>query len=127
MASITGDTIFNIPEPADPDVPKDAAKPTPAERKSEMMYKGRMDAFIKRETVLADNIQKAYSLILGQCTDLLQSKLKQQAKWGTVSGNLDAIELIGMIRSITFKFEDQKFLPNGPTACQNKPLHPATE
>jgi len=56
-------------------------------------------------------VQKAYSLILGQCTDLLQSKLKQQRQWLRTSLNQDAITLLAMIKAITFKFEDQKFLP----------------
>ena len=58
---------------------------TPQETVLQMIFKGKIDAYIKRKTMLQDNIQKAYSLILGQCTDLLQSKLKQQAQWATIS------------------------------------------
>jgi hypothetical protein len=54
--------------------------------------------------------KQAYSLVIGQCTDLLQSKLKQQAQWTTISQEKDAIALITLIKSITFRFEDQKFL-----------------
>jgi len=61
--------------------------------------------------MLDDNIQKTYSLVIGQCTDLLQSKLKQQAQWAKISKDQDAIALIGLIKTITFKFEDQKSLP----------------
>jgi len=50
-------------------------------------------------------------LILGQCTDLLQSKLKQQSQWLRTILDQDAIALLAMIKAITFKFEDQKFLP----------------
>ena len=38
-----------------------------------MIFKSKIDAFIKRKGILNDNIQKAYSLVLRQCTDLLQS------------------------------------------------------
>jgi len=55
--------------------------------------------------------QKAYSLILGQCTDLLQSRLKQQKQCLLTLLDQDAIALLAMIKAITFKFEDQKFLP----------------
>jgi hypothetical protein len=61
--------------------------------------------------MLDDNIQKAYSLVLGQCTDLLQSKVKQQAQWAATSQDQDAIALVNLIKTITFRFEDQKFLP----------------
>jgi hypothetical protein len=65
----------------------------------------------KRKSLLDDNIQKTCSLVIGQCTDLIQSKLKQQAAWATISSDQDAIALIGLIKTITFRFEDQKFLP----------------
>jgi hypothetical protein len=76
-----------------------------------MIFKGELDSYIKRKAMLEDSIQKAYSLIIGQCTDLLQGKLKQQAQWTRISEDQDAIALISLIKSITFRFEDQKFLP----------------
>ena len=85
--------------------------PTAVEKVQLMIFKGEIDSYIKRRSILDDNIQKAYSLILGQCTDLLQSKMKQQATWEATSIAQDAIKLVTMIKSITFKFEDQKFLP----------------
>jgi hypothetical protein len=76
-----------------------------------MIFKGELDSYIKRKAMLDNNIQKTYSLVIGQCTDLLQSKLKQQAQWATISEDQDAIALISLIKSITLRFEDQKFLP----------------
>jgi capsular polysaccharide biosynthesis protein len=76
-----------------------------------MIFKGQLEAFVKRTVTLEDNIQKTCSLVIGQCTDLLQSKLKQQTQWNTISLEQDAITLVSLIKTITFKFEDQKFLP----------------
>jgi hypothetical protein len=56
-------------------------------------------------------MQKAYSLILGQCTELLKSKLKQSGDWDQVSTVYDLLGLTRLIKSIVFKFDDQKFLP----------------
>jgi hypothetical protein len=60
---------------------------TPQEQVARMIFKGKLEAYIKRKKarMLDDNIQKTYSLVIGQCTDLLQSKLKQQAQWTTIS------------------------------------------
>jgi hypothetical protein len=85
----------------------DPKSPTPSESVAEFIFKGE----IKRKSLLDDNIQKTFSLVIGQCTDLIQSKLKQQAAWATISSDQDAIALIGLIKTITFRFEDQKFLP----------------
>ena len=35
-----------------------------------------IDIYMKRRSTLYENVQKSYSLVLGQCTDLLKSKLK---------------------------------------------------
>ena len=60
-----------------------------------MIFKQEVDACIKKKSILDENVQKACSLILGQCTDLLQSKLEQQREWlltildhYTIFGNL---------------------------------------
>ena len=84
---------------------------TPEEEVAKMIFKGQLDEYIKRKSMLDKNVQKAYSLVIGQCTDLLQSKLKQQANWSTISQDQDVIALISLIKTITFRFEDQKFLP----------------
>jgi hypothetical protein len=56
-------------------------------------------------------MQKTYSLVLGQSTDLLLSKFQQQAQWAAILLAQDAIALIALMKTITFCFEDQKFLP----------------
>ena len=50
---------------------------TPNEHVAQMIFKGELDTYVKRKAYLNKNIQKTYALIIGQCTDLLQSKLKQ--------------------------------------------------
>jgi hypothetical protein len=84
---------------------------TPQEQTNRLIFKGLIDSYIKCVAILDGNIQKAYHLIIGQCTDLLQSKLKQQAQWSDISQNQDGIALITLIKTITFKLGDQKFLP----------------
>jgi hypothetical protein len=64
-----------------------------------MIFRGKVDAYTIRKAILDDNIQKTFSLVIGQCTDLLQSKLKQQAQWNTVSQNQDAITLVSLIKN----------------------------
>lgn len=76
-----------------------------------MIFKGKVDAYIKRESTLDENIQKSYSLILGQCTELLKSKLKQSKDWAVASTTFDVLLLITIIKSIVFRFDEQKFQP----------------
>ena len=69
--------VIPIPTPA---VVVDPSALTSVEEVAKMIFKGELDSYIKRKAMLNDNIQKTYSLVIGQCTDLLQSKLKQQAQ-----------------------------------------------
>ena len=61
--------------------------------------------------VLDENLQKACSLIHGQCTELLKSKLKTSANWETFSSQYDMLGLRDAIKTIIYKFKDQKYLP----------------
>ena len=75
------------------------------------VYDNEIIAMVKRRNTLKRNLQKAYSLILGQCTDLMKDKLKASTKWNDVQTKQDALELLNEIKTITFKFEEQKFSP----------------
>ena len=66
---------------------------------------------MKRRSTLAENVQKSYSLVLGQCRDLLKSKLKQSNEWNVASTTYDVLILIRIIRTISFKFDEQNYLP----------------
>ena len=54
--------------------------------------------YVQRDGILDENLQKAYSLVHGQCTKLLKSKLKTSANWETVSSQYDMLELLEQSR-----------------------------
>jgi hypothetical protein len=100
-SSIIHKAKIQIPIPINPTV-VDPKVPTPDEIVARMIFKGELGTFIKRKSYLNQNIQKAYALVIGQCTDLLQSKLKQQSQWTTISQDQDVIALLSLIKTITF-------------------------
>ena len=79
QASIVAETKFTVPQPPNPTAPVNAAQPTAAEQVDQCLFDKQLNALIKHESILDANIQCLYSLLLGQCTDLIQTKLKQQA------------------------------------------------
>ena len=111
VSSFIAKARINVPIPVAP-VYADPTTPTAEELTLTLIYRGKITTYLKRDANLDDNIQKAYSLILGQCSDLLQAKLKQQQDWATINDSQDSIRLLNLIRLITFRFEDQKFLPH---------------
>ena len=84
QASIAAKAKYTIPQPPAPTPPQNAGAPTAAEQLDQHLFDKRLDALIKCETILDANIQSLYSLMLGQCMDLIQTKLKQQTTWATV-------------------------------------------
>ena len=66
-ATIEQDVRFAIPMPLAPSGTTDEVE--------RMILTKKVDAYVKRDSILDKNIQKAYSLMLGKCTELLKSKL----------------------------------------------------
>ena len=96
-SSIINQVRFVVVIPTRPTI-LDEAAPTAVEKVQLLIFQGKISAYIKRDELLLDNIQKAYSLVLGQCTALLQSKIKEQTTWAAISAAQDAIELISLIK-----------------------------
>ena len=76
-----------------------------------MILNRKIDIYIKRDGIIDENLQKAYSLIHGQCTELLKSKINTSANWETVSSQYDMLGLLDAIKTIIYKFKDQKYIP----------------
>ena len=95
---------ITIPQPVTP-----TSDPMPL--LESIIFDKEIDIYMKRRSTLDKNLQKCYSLVIGQCTDLLKSKLKQSHEWHADSTTYDVLILIRIIIIIMFKFEEQKYLP----------------
>jgi len=96
-------------------LPEDPAKKYKAgdavPRVEQIRFKKSIDATVKRQVTLDENNKRAYSVALGQCTELLKSKLHSSKNWERISANQDVLQLLDEIKSIVFRFEEQKFIP----------------
>ena len=111
-ASIIGGTKIAIPLPIHPIFSQGyPMNPIPEDKDREYMHREILSMAVKQEYLLYANLQKAYALVLGQCTELLQSKLKQHADWAMLQCNQDVLSLLKVIKGICYKFEDQKYAP----------------
>jgi hypothetical protein len=71
-------------------------------------YSNEWRTFRDRNAALLKHRGQAYSLLLGQCTQLLQDKLKQETEWTTVSTGYDPLSLYRLIEKTTLsQTEDQ--------------------
>ncbi len=61
-----------------------------------------------RVATLEKHCGNVYALIYGQCTQILQDKMKQDKNWETVSVSYKPLELYKLIKQVIFKqTEDQ--------------------
>merc|ERR1711884_365596 len=67
--------------------------------------------YVKRKKMLQINLEKAFSIILGQCTYDLQKKLEANKDWQTIFSTQNALDLLETIKLTTYKFDDEKYLP----------------
>ena len=95
--------LFDIPKPIAPSATNDEV--------DKMILNKKFNSYVRRDSILDKNTQKGYSLLLGQCTELLKSKLKTNLNWDTISTDFDLLGLIASIKSVISKFEDQQYLP----------------
>ena len=61
--------------------------------------------------ILEETIQNLYSLVWGQCTEVMKSKVKSQPNYGAAHEANDGIALLIMIRNVSYSFKSQKYLP----------------
>merc|ERR1711884_323744 len=67
--------------------------------------------YVDRKRKLARNLEIAYSVIWGQCSETLQHKLKNSKRWETVSTTQNCIDLLEQIKVISYRYEEDKYLP----------------
>jgi len=73
------------------------------------IYRAKLKAVIQREEQFEDSLWQAYSLMYGQCTELLKSKLHQYREWHTIEDNQDIIALSVSLWQIIFMYDGETF------------------
>ena len=58
--------------------------------------------------MLQTNLEKAFSIILGQRTYDLQKKLEANQNWSTIFSTQNALDLLETIKLTTYKFDGEK-------------------
>ena len=58
------------------DIPKPTYTSTTNDEVDKMILTKKVNSYVRRDSILDKNNQKEYSLVIGQCTELIKSKLK---------------------------------------------------
>ena len=90
---------------------KPVSPPDDADKTDIRMWEKRVDDFVRRETILSENMKSAYTLIWGQCTDLMRQRVEATSDFDAMEESGDAIVLLKTIKGITYNFRSQNYLP----------------
>ena len=91
-----------MPIPDDP--------PAGANETQKLIWKKRIEQYIAREDKLNENLKTLYSLVWGQCSDIMRQKIEASDKYQEMSATADSMELLKTIKTISFNFQSQKHL-----------------
>ena len=93
----------NLEQPSDP--PEDSS------RTVTKIWEIEITEYIKRRDKIKANLKKLFSLVWGQCTELMRTKLQQMPSFDQINAHQDSIGLIKLIKGLTFKFDLKQYAP----------------
>jgi hypothetical protein len=105
-ASLENLVAATITKPKDPATNVEKEKETNKE-----IWKQEIRAYVARKATLEENLQKAYALIWGQCSDALRAKLEGAPTHRQVASDKDSIALLKSIRASMFMSHAQRYEP----------------
>jgi hypothetical protein len=94
-----------------PDFAKPSDPPGDASRTAIHVWEKKVDEYVKKESYFDENMKTLYSLIWGQCTDIMRTKLESLNLFEAISSASDALALLKSIKNIVFNFQSQKYKP----------------
>ncbi len=63
-----------------------------------------MDEYVKQKSYLIDNIKRLYSLVWGQCTEVMRQRLEGLNDFSTMNNERDGLGLLKAIRDIVYNY-----------------------
>ena len=89
-----------IPIPPDP--------PVDATRTQTRICEKHVDEYVKKYQNYEQNKKYVYSLIMGQCTEVLRDRIESESTYHTISTNADPLSLLQIIKDLVFNFQGHK-------------------
>jgi hypothetical protein len=87
------------------EVPKDLAD---SATKAELRIWEKKIEFVKRDLYFKENMQTLYSLVWGQCSDVMQARVEVLDDYDAMSEKGDPLALLKAIRAQAYNFQSQK-------------------
>ena len=73
-----------------------------------MIYKTKIDSYIKRHNVYRQNKSSMYAIVFGQCAKSMRAKVEGNATFETIKSNSDVIALLRLIRDFSHDIQSDR-------------------
>jgi hypothetical protein len=93
------------------EIPLSDDPPADASRAQVRAWEKRIENVVKREQQLEETIQALFSLLWGQCTEVLRQRMASFTGHKQMRDRQDGVELLEDIKSIMFSFQSQYYIP----------------
>jgi hypothetical protein len=89
-------------------IPTDPAEG--ASRTEVRIWEKLVDEHVKRMSGLTGNIKTLYSLVWGQCSDVIFQKVEAHPTYAAIYNNGDGLGLLKALKTTAFHFQEQKYI-----------------
>jgi hypothetical protein len=103
-----GDMKIAVESLAMPTLKVPTDPPATATKTEELIWKKKVEEYVRRESYLEENIKSLFSLVWGQCTDIMRQKVEVLDAFDKLAASNDGIALLKTIKNTAFSFETQK-------------------
>ena len=107
-----GDIRLTVENLKKPTIDKPDDPPTGATNTDMKIWEKEIEDYVRRKNQLNENIKTLYSLVWGQCTDIMRQKVASFEGFAEISSALDGLGLLMAIKDMAFNFESQKYAPH---------------
>jgi hypothetical protein len=75
------------------------------------IWEKEVDGYVRKKSYLDENLKTLYSLIWGQCTNVMRARVEALDNYEVMSSEGDSILLLKAIKSLVYNFQSQKYHP----------------
>ena len=86
----------------------DPANPTEVEK---MIVQEKVKLHIKKESAVENNNKKLFSIVKGQCTDAMVSRIEGHNTWNGCKGSQDGLALLVIVKEYSYDYQHQQYIP----------------
>jgi hypothetical protein len=91
-----------------PTVEKPTALVTTATKTDELIFGEEIKEYVKRTTILKNNMAAIHAVVWGQCSEAMKAKLKSLTEYQDKVNENDCMWLLKQIKAITLQFDKKK-------------------